>query len=220
MSETRLSSTQGSSLRVDGRHEYSTRTSVLHVPTHLLPARMSRHRSSMCVCMLQDDDQLLLSFDVTIIFAFAFARALGNVLLSPTFEGWLAPVAIDPMHMSETLGFAGGCALFWVLGGLLAGGFSYASTADEQSTVGSTLRTWLVAAGLYMLPACALAAAHACIGAACADAALGDAALDAAWGAPVRLGLPLSADVLQGVVGLGLSLVAGRLCYVSYMRPW
>ena len=47
----------------------------------------------------------------------------GEILLSPDFPGWLAPVTADPVRLSTTVGFAGSWALAWVSAGLVLGAF-------------------------------------------------------------------------------------------------
>ena len=61
----------------------------------------------MPVLNMYEVDEKLVAADVTLFFAFCFSRALSNVLTSPDFPGWLAPIEADPVRLETTLFFAG-----------------------------------------------------------------------------------------------------------------
>jgi hypothetical protein len=149
---------------------------------------------------------------VSIIFSFAFARALGSVLLSPDFQGWLAPIDVEPIRFSETIAFAGWASLLWVLGATLVDGYSAYALESPQSAVSTAARSWLAAACLYTVMTFALALGfHTCAGWFCADAAL--------WGQSELFGPPDNGTLL-GTFGLGLALLAWRVTFADFRDPW
>ena len=135
---------------------------------------------------------------------FSPGRALGGILLSSEFAeagGWLAPPTVDPEQMSATLGFAANCASLWVAGGSLSGAFT---AAARDSPVAATARVCVASACVYLLVAFGGALwFETCIDPFCADASL--------WEKTERI--PLS--VLEGVIGLALTLVAWRAAIFS-----
>lgn len=185
------------------------------MPWHplLRPAPVSRTRPPKCA--LQGprlDEPQLAALDVSIIFSFAFARALSSVLLSPDFAGWLAPINVEPIRFSETLAFAGYASLLWVLGATLVGGYSTYALESPQSAVSMAARSWLAAACLYTLMTFVLALGFdTCAGWFCADAAL--------WGQREMFGPP-DTGTLLGAFGLGLALIAWRGTFADFRDPW
>ena len=81
---------------------------------------------------VEDVDTKLVAADVTLIFAYSFARTLFTILASPDFEGWLAPVRSDPVRLEATVGFASSWAVAWLACGLALG--SFARGVDDAST--------------------------------------------------------------------------------------
>jgi hypothetical protein len=149
---------------------------------------------------------------VSIIFSFAFARALGSVLLSPNFEGWLAPINVEPIRFSETIAFAGYASLLWVVSASLVDGYSACALGSPQSAVSTAARSWLAAACLYTLVTFTLALGlDTCAGWFCAEAAL--------RGQRELFGPP-DAGTLLGTFGLGLALLAWRVTFADFRDPW
>ena len=85
-----------------------------------------------------DFDARLLAADSTLIFAFALTRTLSAILLSPTFEGWLAPIAYDQQRLANTFAFASTWLCLWVLSGLLFNCFSPGVDDTSATAVGPT----------------------------------------------------------------------------------
>ena len=128
----------------------------------------------------------LLIGECILIFAFAFARALGTILLAPDFPGWLAPVvmgATEQVRLSDTFGFASTGAVLWAACGITLGSFTTAANVNVESAVRVTARTWLAA---FVVAAVA---------------------------ATARGGL--TADEVQGSIGLGFSLATWRAVYAE-----
>jgi hypothetical protein len=134
-------------------------------------------------------DAKLLAADVTLIFAFSFARTLSNILISPTFEGWLAPIRADPQRLATTLTFAASLSLTWVAIGVAFGNFSPGVDVESTRRVGpaATARGFAaVAAAWFALASCVAA------------------------GGVNAPALALTPANLQALVGVGILLVAWR----------
>lgn len=158
------------------------------------------------------DDPQLAALDVSVIFAFSCARALGSVLISPDFEGWLAPISVEPIRFSDTLGFASYCSLLWVLGTLSVDGYSGLAIEDTRTAVGVAFRSWLAAGAIYTVATFALAIGFdCCAGWFCADTSM--------WG---RHELLLAPDIptVLGSIGLGLALISWRVTFAEFRDPW
>lgn len=97
-------------------------------------------------------DNKLLAADTTLIYACSFARTLSNILLDPSFPGWLAPIRSDPDTLWATLNLAGLWATLWILAGVALQAFSPGVDAESTQAVGpaGALRTF-AAAGLCWL---------------------------------------------------------------------
>lgn len=184
-------------------------------PRHplLRPAHVWRVRPPTCALQgPRIEEPQLAALDVSIIFSFSFSRALGSVLLSPDFEGWLAPINVEPIRFSETFAFAGYGSLLWVLGAALVDGYSAYALESPQSAMSTAARSWLAAAFLYTLMTFALALGlDTCAGWFCADAAL--------WGERELFGPPDTGTML-GAFGLGLALLAWRVTFADFRDPW
>ena len=172
-------------------------------------------RTSVPRCALggpRMEDAQLAALDVSIIFSYAFARALGSVLLSPDFEGWLSPIHVEPVRFSETIGFACYSTSLWVLGASLSGGFSFVATQNRQAAASMAARSWLAALCLYALATFGLATVlDTCAGLFCSDAAL--------WGQRALFPAP-DADTLQAELGLGMALITWRITFADFRDPW
>ena len=151
-------------------------TPSLHHPrsTSAMARRLDRLPHSLSLLhMRSEDDPLLISSEVSIIFAYAFARALCTVLIDSDFPGWAAPVSAEPVRLGHTFTFAAGCSSLWVSGGLLTGGFAYSTVCDERTAAVSGARVAAASLLLYLLFAfCSSIALGACVDPFCADAAL------------------------------------------------
>jgi hypothetical protein len=143
-------------------------------------------------------DTKLLVTDTTLIFAFAFARTLCTILLSPDFPGWLAPISIDGLRFSSTLGFASIWSVLWSIAGVSLDGFFAPAefTRDDEGMrrVGfpGAARCLSLAATAY----CTLALMARLV---CADVDL-----------DVPLPLRFNLDNVEASLGLGLGLIAWR----------
>ena len=158
-------------------------TAPLHAaPLHATPLRC---RAAPPRCQQLELPRLLIG-ECILIFAFAFARALGTILLAPDFPGWLAPVvmgATEQVRLSDTFGFASTGAVLWAACGITLGSFTTAANVNVESAVRVTARTWLAA---FVVAAVA---------------------------ATARGGL--TADEVQGSIGLGFSLATWRAVYAE-----
>jgi hypothetical protein len=154
--------------------------------------------------LLQDDklvDERLVAADVTLIFAFGFARTLSVVLLSPDFPGWLAPIETDVGRLSTTLNFAGEWSLAWFAAGLACD--TFAPGIDEESM----RRVGPVGAGrCFLLAATGLLAV----------ALFADIATP---GLPPPA-LQITVENVAASLGIGLALVAWRELVASLTDPW
>jgi len=191
-------------------------TPSLHHPrsTSAMARRLDRLPHSLSLLhMRSEDDPLLISSEVSVIFAYAFARALCTVLIDSDFPGWAAPVSAEPVRLGHTFTFAAGCSSLWVSGGLLTGGFAYSTVCDERTAAVSGARVAAASLLLYLLFAfCSSIALGACVDPFCADAAL--------WEQPSARLLSITPELLLGALGVGLSLCAWRVYYVSIRSPW
>ena len=153
--------------------------------------RAECRRCAPAIAMQSDPDDgielpLLLATDVTLIFAFACARTLSQILLSPSFPGWSAPVAVEPGRLAATFGFAGACSVLWCAAGLVTRGYSIPANAYADAASTTMARTVACFVGFYTL--------------------LG------AVGFPAT---PLSIDQVGAAVGLALGLAAWRWSYAD-----
>lgn len=142
------------------------------------------------LCAPRGLDEKLVAADVTLIFAFSFARTLGTILTSPTFPGWLAPITADPVRLGTTIQFASLWTVFWVLASTFTGAFDPGIDAQARSNVGpvSAGKTFALATALY---------AAACTG----------VSIFSEFQPPA---LQLDLNNVEGALGLGLSLAAWR----------
>ena len=117
----------------------STPPLIVRTPSaapHLLIVRtMGSRRSPASLTMCDGgsgDDFLpaLVVADVTLTLAFTFSRTLAQILSSPSFAGWLAPVSLEPGRFEATMAFAGECSLLWVAAGFLVRGYALSSNAN------------------------------------------------------------------------------------------
>ena len=157
----------------------SVRTELRAASLHATP------RNAPPRCQQLELPRLLIG-ECILIFAFAFARALGTILLAPDFPGWLAPVvmgATEQVRLSDTFGFASTGAVLWAACGITLGSFTTAANVNVESAVRVTARTWLTA---FVVAAVA---------------------------ATARGGL--TADEVQGSIGLGFSLATWRAVYAE-----
>ena len=157
-------------------------------PRAILAAQ--RHPSPQLVA--NGIDEKLVAADVTLIFAFAFARTLGQILTSPTFPGWLAPITADPVRLGTTIQFASLWTLFWVLAATVADAFDPGVDQEARRNIGpaSAGRAFALAAALYATAAGGV------------SATFGPDLLPPA--------LQLDLNNMEGGLGLGLSLAAWR----------
>lgn len=165
----------------------SVQTELRTPPLHAAPlhATALRVRTAPPRCQQLELPRLLIG-ECILIFAFAFARALGTILLAPDFPGWLAPVvmgATEQVRLSDTFGFASTGAVLWAACGITLGSFTTAANVNVESAVRVTARTWLAA---FVVAAVA---------------------------ATARGGL--TADEVQGSIGLGFSLATWRAVYAE-----
>lgn len=180
-------------------------------PTALLPQRHGC-RAGAARCALGPQVPQLAAVDVTIIFSYSFARALGLVLLSPEFEGWLAPISVEPVRFMNTIAFASWCTFLWLLGAGFSGGFAAVATESPRAAALTALRSWSAGALLYILGTFLLALGfETCAGWFCADAALSGQR---------ELLPPPDIGTLQGSIGLGLALLVWRVTFAEFRDPW
>ena len=168
-------------------------------------------RRSRLQCCEPDGGRLelprLLAAEVTLIFAYSFARTLVAIVSSPDFAaagGWLAPVVpAEPVRFGQTLLFAGTASSLWVVAGLWLGAFTLAENATPDQAVRVAARVSLVCGCAYV----AIAAAG--------SVALGGALCD---GLPLcaRQGDPaLSPDDCASLLGLSVGLGLWRRTYAD-----
>ncbi|KAL1504360.1 hypothetical protein AB1Y20_010766 [Prymnesium parvum] len=131
----------------------------------------------------------LLAADVAIIFVFAIARTLAQLLASPDFAGWLAPVEVDAPRLAATLGFAGACGAVWAGAGLATGAYTVGANRDARRATRTAVRSAAAFLGICLLTG-------------------------AAGGAPFA---PLSIDRVGALLGLAAALVAWRWSYGDMM---
>ena len=161
------------------------------------------HRAGLPLAALGEGvDSKLVAADVTLVFAFCFARTLSVILLSPDFPGWLAPIQADPIRLSTTLYTAGSWALAWCVAGLFTDAF--APGVDEESTrrVGPSgaLKSFALAFALQLGAALLVASAAA--------------------PEPPPPALELSVDNAAAGLGIGIALAAWRGVVADYTRFW
>ena len=95
----------------------------------------------------------------------------------------------------------------------MTGGFAYSTVCDERTAAVSGARVAAASLLLYLLFAfCSSIALGACVDPFCADAAL--------WEQPSARLLSITPELLLGALGVGLSLCAWRVYYVSIRSPW
>ena len=149
-----------------------------------------------------DFDARLLAADSTLIFAFALTRTLNTIVLSPTFEGWLAPIAYDTQRLVNTFAFASTWLCLWILGGQLFNCFSPDVDDRSATAVGPTgaAKAFTLAFVIWI----ALAAARGALNASFAP-------LDFAPPPELVPGpFVLAAYNVQGSIAVGLLLIAWR----------
>lgn len=111
--------------------------------TSVLPVNGRRSCTLLSKLELPEDIQLnakLAIGDVVLIFAFSFAKTLGDIILSPTFPGWLAPARTDPKRLSATFGFADGWVACWIAACFLTNAFPPPFLQTEDSTTQAITR--------------------------------------------------------------------------------
>ena len=179
-------------------------------PPSLAPLTLTQRTRPVVAKLAPDEgapiDTKLLAADVTLIFAFSFARTLCNILISPDFPGWAAelqePLSADPERLAATINFSGIWASAWSASALALGAFT--ADLDEASVrrVGAVgaAQSFAVAAGGLGTAAIAW------------PAVLGDVA-------PPPPALLLSTDNALGALGLGAGLVAWRSLLAEASTP-
>ena len=151
-------------------------------------------RAGVIQCSQLSIDSKLLVADTTLVFAFSFARTLANILVSPDFEGWLAPVNADPVKLAATVGFAGAWSAAWCIAGVLLNTFDPGVSEESIRRVGPRGATSCFA----------LAFAFWCIPSLVAIAT-GDAMT-----VPLPQELCLSVENVEAALGIGIGLIAWR----------
>lgn len=189
-------------LLVDGcvsAHITSPRPSFA-AASQISPRKYVAARAPTPVLSLEVDEKLVAA-DVTLIFAFCFSRTLSNILTSPDFPGWLAPIEVNPLRLETTLFFAGQWALAWFVSGLLND--TFAPGVDDESTrrigVDGALR---------------------CFGFAAALIVASSLAVQSVSGEPPPLALQLTIDNGFGALGIAIALVAWRGVLGDLPRYW
>ena len=69
------------------------------------------------------EDSDLLAGDVAVVWLFALTQKTASVALSPSFPGWLAPVAVDPESLAGFLGESTWLATTWIVVSAAIGGY-------------------------------------------------------------------------------------------------
>lgn len=113
---------------------------------------MPKRRGSLNAWMRDDNNgnielPTLVIADVAIIFVFILARALSNILSSPDFPGWLAPIQVNTDGLSANLGLANACAALWVGASALVGGYTVAVNGDGKRALVAATK----AAGAFLI---------------------------------------------------------------------
>ena len=172
-----------------------------HAPHALARTRL---RTSPVFAKLDEIDAKLLAADATLIFAFSFSRTLSNVLSSPDFPGWFAPIQADPQRLSTTMYFAGEWAVAWIAAGLVCGAFAPGVDEESMRRVGprGALTTYVFAGAL-----------------------LGGTAFAVTESCAQNLGLvppplQITTENAFASLGIGLCLVAWREVVAPYTRYW
>ncbi|PRW57903.1 hypothetical protein C2E21_3557 [Chlorella sorokiniana] len=86
----------------------------------------------------------LLVGDCLCLICFALYKQITALIFLPSFPGWLAPLAFNPVRFLEFFSFTATLLGTWVAAGMLSGGYRFAATADVQTALSRTCRMWLI----------------------------------------------------------------------------
>ena len=168
----------------------------------MLSRRQDAHGRCFSPVAKLEIDLKLAAADSTLIFAFSFARTLSEVLMSPEFPGWLAPITADPLRLSTTMNFAGGWAAAWAVACLYLDTFAAGVDDDSMRRIGPLGAVKSFALAVTLLGGAAFTAQELC------SPAL----------APPFLRLTL--ENVSASLGIGLALIAWRELVAPYTRYW
>ncbi|EFN55548.1 hypothetical protein CHLNCDRAFT_52364 [Chlorella variabilis] len=82
--------------------------------------------------------------DCLCLLCFALYKQITALIFLPSFPGWLAPLAFNPVRFLEFFSFAVTLIGTWVASGMLTGGYRFAATADVQAALRRTCFMWLI----------------------------------------------------------------------------
>ncbi|KAI7846210.1 hypothetical protein COHA_000280 [Chlorella ohadii] len=86
----------------------------------------------------------LLVGDCLVLVCFALYKQITALIFLPSFPGWLAPLAFNPVRFLEFFSFTATLLGTWVAAGMLSGGYRFAATAELQTALSRTCRMWLI----------------------------------------------------------------------------
>jgi hypothetical protein len=148
----------------------------------------------------------LLIGDILAQVSFATYKQIIAIALSPSFEGWLAPLHFNPVRFEEYFSFVVTICGTWAAAGILLGAYTNNASADVRSALVATCRVWLVSM--------CIAAAQLVLVTAAEDGALVGTE---GWGRALPLAASLPGEpFISAAQILGLMLV-WRSFYAAYL---
>ena len=91
----------------------------------------------------QIDNFELLVGDTVGIISFATYKQIAAIVISPTFEGYLAPLQFNPIRFEEFFNFTITITATWAAAGILLGAYTSAASSDTQRALIVTCKVWL-----------------------------------------------------------------------------
>jgi len=100
----------------------------------------------------------LLIGDMLAQVSFATYKQIVAIIISPHFEGWLAPLHFNPIRFEEFFSFVVTICGTWAAAGILLGAYTNEASADVRSALVATCKVWIgsmcvVAAQLVLVTA-------------------------------------------------------------------